>query len=418
MTGNSVHIVGGGIIGLCAAWYLKKTGVSVTVIEKNNSTDGTSFGNAGMIVPSHFVPMASPGVIAQGLKWMLNSKSPFYIKPRMNKDLLQWLWYFYRSANKRHVANSIPVLYELNEQSKGLYKSLATEVGFEFGFKENGLLMLYKTKEQAEEEEILAEKAYKLGVEAEILDSHGLKTLEPEMDLDVLGGLYFPGDAHLYPNQLMNQLVVQLKELGVDFLTHTAIVDFKTKGSRIDSLITEKNELVPVENVLVTSGSWTGIILKKLGVKIHLQDGKGYSITLKDPELRPRVPTILSEAKVAITPMGSDLRIGGTLELSGMSKKINRNRVEGIVESTQAYYKNLKIPFSESTKIWTGYRPCAPDGMPYIGQSHSISNLFVGTGHGMMGLSLGAVTGKLLSEIITHQPPIVSTSPFRLDRFS
>ncbi len=418
MKGNSVHIVGAGIIGLCAAWYLKKAGVKVTVIDKNNGTEGTSFGNAGMIVPSHFVPMSSPGVIAQGLKWMLNSKSPFYIKPRMNKDLLQWLWYFYRSANKRHVAKSIPVLYELNEQSKGLYKSLANEMGFEFGFQENGLLLLYKTKEQAKEEEILAEKAHKLGVKAEIFDSHGLKTLEPEMEMDVLGGLYFPGDAHLYPDQLMKQLVIQLKELGVTFLTHSAIVDFKTKGSRIDSLITEKNERIPVENVLVTSGSWTGNILKKLGVTIHLQDGKGYSITLKDPELRPRVPTILSEAKVAITPMGSNLRIGGTLELSGMSKKINRNRVEGIVESTQAYYKNLKVPFDKSTDIWTGYRPCAPDGMPYIGPSQVITNLFVGTGHGMMGLSLGAVTGKLLSEIITSQPPMLSVSPFRLNRFN
>ena len=418
MKGNSVHIVGGGIIGLCAAWYLKKAGVGVTIIDKNNYTEGTSFGNAGMIVPSHFVPMASPAVIAQGLKWMFNSKSPFYIKPRMNKDLLQWLWYFNRSANERQVARSIPVLFELNEQSKWLYKAMATETGFGFGFQEKGLLLLYKTRKQAEEEEMLAEKAQKLGVKAEIFDSHGLKTLEPEMDLDVLGGLYFPGDAHLYPNQLMNQLVVQLKELGVRFLTHTAIVDFKTKGSRINTLITEKNEVVPVENVLVTSGSWTGSILRKLGVKIHLQDGKGYSITLKDPELRPRIPTILSEAKVAITPMGSDLRIGGTLELSGMSKRINRKRVEGIVESTQTYYKNLKIPFGQSTEIWTGYRPCTPDGMPYIGASNPFANLFVGTGHGMMGLSLGAVTGKLLAEIITKEPPMLPVSPFRLDRFS
>ena len=163
MNGSSVHIIGGGVIGLCAAWYLKKVGCEVTVIDKSELTEGTSFGNAGMIVPSHFVPMASPGVIAQGLKWMLNRKSPFYIKPRMNRDLLQWLWHFYRAANTQHVARSIPILYELNERSKWLYKALAAEVGFGFDFEENGLLLLYKTKKQAEEEEKLAEKSPQIG---------------------------------------------------------------------------------------------------------------------------------------------------------------------------------------------------------------------------------------------------------------
>jgi len=417
MKRDKIHIVGAGIVGLCAAWYLEKAGCKVTVIDKNDISEGTSFGNAGMIVPSHFVPMATPGVITQGLKWMFNSKSPFYIKPRLNVDLIQWLWHFFRSANARQVAQSIPVLYELNEKSKWLYKEMAAEDDFDFGFEERGLLMLYKTKKQAEEEEELAEKAHKLGVKAAIFDAKGLKTLEPEMDLDVLGGIYFPGDAHLYPNHLMAQLVFRLKQLGVTFLSNTSIVDFKTKGSKIETLLTDTNENVQVENVLITSGSWTGLLLKKGGVKIQLQDGKGYSITLKNPSLRPRIPTILSEAKVAVTPMGNDLRIGGTLELSGLSKKINQKRVEGIIESMPKYYKNIEVPFDNKTKIWKGYRPCTPDGMPYIGQSENLSNLFVGTGHGMMGLSLGAVTGKLLSEIITNEQPLLAVEPFRINRF-
>ncbi len=417
MKRDNIHIVGGGVVGLCAAWYLKKVGCGVTIIDKNDISDGTSFGNAGMIVPSHFVPMATPGVIAQGLRWMLNSKSPFYIRPRLNADLVQWLWHFYRSANARQVARSVPVLYELNEQSKWLYKAMVIEEGFDFGFEERGLLMLYRTKKQAEEEEELAEKAHSLGVKADIYDKSGLKSLEPEMDLDVLGGIYFPGDAHLYPNRLMAQLVARLKELGVTFLSNTSIVDFKTSGSTIKALLTDKNEAIPVENVLLSPGSWAGFLLKKAGIKIHLQDGKGYSITLKSPGLRPRIPTILSEAKVAVTPMGDDLRIGGTLELSGLSQKINQKRVEGIIESMPKYYRNIDVPFSRKTQIWKGYRPCTPDGMPYIGQADNLSNLFVGTGHGMMGLSLGAATGKLLSEIITEQRPMMATDPFRLNRF-
>ena len=417
MTRSKIHIVGGGVIGLCAAWYLRKEGCEVTVIDEGNLSDGTSFGNAGMVVPSHFVPMATPGVISQGLKWMLNSKSPFYIKPRLNVDLIQWLWRFYRSANTSHVAKSIPVLYELNEKSKWLYSEMTENENLDFDFEERGLLMLYKTKKQAEEEKELAEKAHKLGVKAEIYNDTELKALEPEMDLDVMGGIYFPGDAHLYPNHLMRQLINSLRESGVTFLTGTSIVDFKTSGSKIEALLTNENESIAVENVLLASGSWTGVLLKKLGIKIHLQDGKGYSLTFKEPDLRPRIPTILTEAKVAVTPMGNDLRIGGTLELSGLSKKINSKRVESIIESVPKYYKNIDIPFGDETKIWKGYRPCSPDGMPYIGRLKTLSNLFVGTGHGMMGLSLGAVTGKLLSQVITNQKYLMSIEPFRLDRF-
>ena len=417
MKTTNIHIVGGGIIGLCAAWYLKKEGCEVMVIDSNDLSDGTSFGNAGMIVPSHFVPMASPGVIAQGLKWLLNSKSPFYIKPRLNLDLAQWLWHFYRSANIRKAEEAMPVLYAFNKWSKALYKTMAADSDFDFGFEERGLLMLYKTAKQAEEENRIAEKAHQLGLKAELLDSQGLRSLEPEMDLDVLGGVYFPGDAHLYPNQLMTQLTSRLKQLGVQFRSNTSIVNFKINRIKIEALIDQEGNVIPVENVLLSSGSWSGRLLKKAGVKIHLQDGKGYSMTFENPKLRPRIPAILSEAKVAITPMGNDLRIGGTLELSGLSKKITKKRVHGILESTAAYYKNLEIPNPPKTKIWKGYRPCTPDGMPYIGRSKILSNLIVGTGHGMMGLSLGAATGKLISELLIEQEPTIDLKLFRLHRF-
>nr|WP_298999716.1 FAD-dependent oxidoreductase [uncultured Allomuricauda sp.] len=417
MENDTVHIIGGGIIGLCAAWYLKKAGCTVTVIDKGDLKEGTSFGNAGMIVPSHFVPMANPGVVAQGLKWMLNSKSPFYIKPRLNQDLIQWLWHFYRSSNHQHVKQAMPILYELNEHSKGLYRELTSLESFDFCFEEKGLLMLYKSSKQEEKEAKMAEQARKLGVEAEILDSEELSKLEPDMDLDVLGGLYFPGDAHLYSNKLMFQLVEVLKREGVQFRTNTSISDFGLRGSKIDTLIDDKGNLIPVKNVIVASGTWTANLLKKANIKLHIQDGKGYSITLDQSKVKPRIPTILSEAKVAITPMGDDLRIGGTLEISGISPKINLKRIQGIKESIPDYYRNMDLPHTESKDIWKGYRPCTPDGMPYIGKSRTLNNLYVGTGHGMMGLSLGAITGKLLSELMTQKKPSMNLFPFRLDRF-
>jgi D-amino-acid dehydrogenase len=417
MTKDSIHIIGGGIVGLCSAWYLHQEGYKVSVIDKSNLSDGTSHGNAGMVVPSHFIPMASPGVIAQGLKWLLNSKSPFYIKPKFESDLLTWLWKFYRSANRDKVETSMPVLFAFNEWSKQLYKELSQLSNFDFAFEEKGLLMLYNTPKQAEEEEELAEEAHRLGIKADILNKIELKNLEPEMDLDVLGGIYFPGDAHLYPNRFIEKMIRALKKGGVDFITDKTIIDFKYKNGQITELVDAQKNNISVENVLLASGSWTGQLLKKIGVKIHLQAGKGYSVTLKEPALRPRIPTILSEAKVAITPMGNDLRIGGTLELGGITDTINQNRLAGILESIPAYYNNLEIPNANKLEVWKGYRPCTPDGMPYIGQTKKLKNLIVATGHGMMGLSLGPATGKLVSQIATGQKTNIDTKLFEIDRF-
>ncbi|MEL7118052.1 MAG: FAD-dependent oxidoreductase [Bacteroidota bacterium] len=417
MKNTQIHIVGGGIIGLCTAFYLKKEGWEVTVFDKGDLSDGTSFGNAGMIVPSHFVPMATPEIITKGLKWLLNNKSPFYIKPRLNAALIQWLWHFYHSATPKKVNQAMPLLYALNEKSKELYREIAQEEAMDFGYEEKGLLMLYKTAKQAKAEEQLARQAGKLGIRAELYDQKGLNTLEPNLELNVLGGVYFPGDAHLSPNQLMKQLLRYLQKQGVQFKTAISIIDFKVKGSKIEALLDERGNVYPVEKLILTAGSWTGHLLKKVGLNLHLQDGKGYSITTENTTQTLKIPTILTEAKVALTPMGDGLRIGGTLELSGWSNRINRKRVQGIVESIPKYYNNLPITFDESTNIWKGYRPCSPDGLPYIGRAAEFSNLFVGTGHGMMGLSLGAVTGKILSELLMDQKPMMDIAPFGIDRF-
>lgn len=417
MSKQSIHIVGGGIIGLCSAWYLVKEGYQVTVVDRGDFTNGTSFGNAGMIVPSHFEPMAAPGVITQGLKWLLDGRSPFYVKPRLNLDLINWTYHFYRSSTEKKVQEAMPLLLAFNEESKRLYEEITYREKVDSGYDARGLLMLFKTEKQAAAEAQLVAQAVKLGMDATILSSQELRSLEPEMNLDVLGGAYFPGDAHLYPNRLMANMVDRLKAAGVTFFGDTEVMDFEVANGQITGLVEQSGRVVPVNEVLLASGSWTATLLKKAGIRMLLQDGKGYSITLERPALRPRIPTILAEAKVAITPMGADLRIGGTLELSGHSPGVNQRRLEGIVDSIPRYYANLEVPLTPATKVWKGYRPCTPDGLPYLGRSRKYDNMMVATGHGMMGLSLGAATGKLISQIITGQPTFMDVSAFRLDRF-
>lgn len=417
MKKKRIHIIGGGVVGLCSAYFLRKEGVEVTIIDKSDLSDGASHGNAGMIVPSHFVPMASPGVIAQGIKWMFDSKSPFYIKPRLSLELAQWMWKFYRSCNRTNVNRAVPVLFEFHEYSKILYREFSKMSDFSFCFEEKGLLMLYKSLKQEAEEIEMANRAHDIGIGAEIMSQKELSKLEPDIKLNVKGGLYFPGDAHLHPNKFISQMIKYLMDNGVNFMSMREVIDFNTKNGKIDKLLLDNDEQLSVENVLFSGGSWTGKLIQKLGINLYLQDGKGYSITLDQPKIKPKIPTILSEAKVAITPMGNDLRIGGTLEISNFSKQINRKRLEGIIENVPRYYPDMNIKMPKNEDVWYGYRPCTPDGMPYVDRSEKFTNAFVAVGHGMMGMSLGPSTGKMVSEIFTDKKSSIPRELMKINRF-
>lgn len=416
MKNNQIHIIGGGIIGLCSAWYLQQEGFDITIIDKTNLSDGCSHGNAGMIVPSHFVPLAVPGVISKGIRWMFNPKSPFYIKPRLNMDLMQWLWRFYQSCTPEKAEKAMPALLKFNQWSLSLYKEFSENKAFDFGFEQKGLLMLYKDKKTEIEEKEVAEKAHELGLNPQILSKSAVQTLENNIDLDVIGGIYYPNDGHLYPNLFIKQLISALQNQGVSFVLGNAVTGFQTDKKNVTAIKLSNGQQIKTNKIVVASGSWSAKILKQLGTKILLQDGKGYSITLKNPSIKPSIPTILTEAKVAVTPMGNDLRIGGTLEISQLSPKINAARLAGILENIPKYYPQLKIKTPPLKEVWHGFRPCTPDGLPHIGKAKKYPNLTIATGHAMMGMSLGAATGKLVSEIVTDQKTTISTNLFVPER--
>ncbi len=411
----SVHIIGGGVVGLCTAWFLNKKGVDVTVIDRDDCSKGTSFGNAGMIVPSHFIPMASPGVIAKGLKWMFKSTSPFYIKPQLNWSLLQWLWKFYKSCNEKHVKKSIPLLLEFNQWSKSIYDQINDELGSDVGLEHKGLLMLYRTKSQEVEEIEMAEEAHSIGVDVKVLSCTDVQTLEKDVQLDVRGGIYFPGDAHIHPGVFMRFLKKELEMRGVEFIKGE-IATIHRNSDRISKLVMRDGSDMEIDKLIVTAGSWTSRLLKSVGVKLLLQPGKGYSFTQSKPSDSPGIPTILTEAKVAVTPMLNQLRVGGTLELGQFSSDINTSRLKGIYESINAYYPNLRLDQLDHNQVWMGYRPCSPDGLPFIGQLSQLENTYVGTGHGMMGMSLGPATGKLLSELFLNNKVSPSYRHFNPNR--
>ncbi|MEO3403417.1 FAD-dependent oxidoreductase [Mucilaginibacter sp. CAU 1740] len=410
-----VLIIGGGIIGLSSAYYLQKVGHEVTVIDKGDMTDNCSYGNAGMIVPSHFIPLATPGMVAQGIRWMFNSKSPFYVRPSLNPQLISWGLQFLKKANNAHVEHSAVPLTELSLLSKKLYEDLSKEPGFDFDLVEKGILMFYKTEKAGEEEAHMAEKGRELGLDMAVLSPAECKALQPNLELDVLGAVHYRCDAHLSPNKLMAALLAYLKKVGVKLITNKEVTKIETTNGKVSRVLSHNEEFTADEYIIAT-GSWSPAVGKLLGLNIVLMPGKGYSFNVKDEKQTMQIPALLAEARVAITPMNGGLRYGGTMELDKINSRINMNRVKGIVESVPKYFPDLKPTVPAEKDIWFGFRPSSADGLPYIGRSSKYNNVTVATGHGMMGLSLGAATGLLTSEIISGKPTSISVEAFAPER--
>ncbi len=395
---RDIAIIGAGINGLCAAYYLLDKGYSISIFDKNpEDSKNCSYGNAGLIVPSHFVPLAAPGVISQGLKWMLNSKSPFYIKPRIDKDLIKWLRLFKRHCTQEHVNKSSRLLLSLNNKSKALYYTLSQINELDLDVKDRGLLMLYKTESERKHELIFAQKAKEIGIEAEELFQGDLADFVGD-EVDAIGAVHLKGDADIVPENFMLALKKFLVKKGVEFYFDSEIRSFKMNGENMESFKTQTEEITAAQ-FIVTAGSWTAQLMKKIGYNIPIQAGKGYSFKIPQGINKLKVPMICCETKVAVTPDSTQIKFAGTMEINGLEAKNNLKRAKVIKDSIHTYFPNLQVPQIPAGGVWSGLRPCSPDGIPYVGRIKN-SNIIIGTGHGMMGISMGPVTGQLISEQI------------------
>lgn len=415
-----VLIVGGGVVGLSTAYYCAQRGFAVTVLEqKPEQRDGCSFGNAGMIVPSHFTPLAAPGAVALALKWMGNPASPFYLKPRLDAGLFGWGIKFWRAANAGHVRRAAPLLRDLLLASRKCFEEFAgAQGGMDFGLVKKGLLMLCKEPHTLDEEARTAEQAQSLGIPAEVLDAKQAAALDPGARLDVAGAVYFPLDCHLTPARFMAALQQSCKQAGVKFLWNSEVADWQLENRRVRALnLSGGNEVVADEFVLC-GGSWSPLLARKPGLNIPIQAGKGYSLTLPKPRQLPQICSILAEARVAVTPMDGALRVGGTMEITGLNEDINPIRVQGIVNSFCRYFPEFRREDFDGIPPWRGLRPCSPDGLPYVGRTMKFENLSLATGHAMMGLSLGPVTGRLIAEILSGEKPAWELSLLSPDRYA
>jgi D-amino-acid dehydrogenase len=414
---KQILILGGGVIGLATAYYCAQRGHRVQVIERNGEADGScSSGNAGMVVPSHFVPLAAPGMVALGLKWMWNPESPFYLKPRLDRELLSWGLKFWRAATPEHVRRSAPLLRDLSLASRACFEELAALPDGDFGLVKQGLVMLCKTQHALDEEGRFAARANELGVPAQVLDAKGLVQLDPHVTMDVAGGVYFPKDCHLVPDRFLARLKQHAARAGVAFAWNTNVTGFAKQGSRLTTVRTSERDFQGDEIVLA-GGVWSSILARELGLNLPMQAGKGYSLTLPSPPQLPQICAIFTEARLAITPMAGKLRFGGTMEIAGLNEDINARRVQGIIKSVSKYYPAFSLRDFDGITPWCGLRPCSPDGLPYLGRTRKFTNLTVACGHAMMGLSLGPITGRLVAEMLSDEQPSLDLNLLNPDRY-
>lgn len=412
-----VSIIGGGVIGLCSAYYLQKAGHEVTVIDRKDITDGCSFGNMGYISPSHFIPLATPGIIKQGLKWMMSSSSPFYIKPRLNLDLLRWGMTFWKKSTAKNVEQNAPHLNNLLQLSRHLMNDLKNELPGSFDMIEKGCWMLYKSEKTGEHEKHLAEQANHFGLKTITCTAQQVQEYETEVELDIAGGILYLDDCHIDSSKFMRLLHKQLEEQGVVFRLNTEVRSFEKSGEKITAVVTDK-EKISCDELVIANGSWLGNISKMLGIKMLMQPGKGYSIVYNGLEKNLQYPSILVDDRTATTPINKWLRIGGTMELSGHSDNILPKRVMAIYNAFKKYYPKMDLPEPDISKAWFGYRPVTPDGMPYIGRHTKYNNLVYAGGHAMLGVSAAAGTGQLIKEIIAEEKPAIGITAFDPERFS
>ncbi|WP_299110994.1 FAD-dependent oxidoreductase [uncultured Winogradskyella sp.] len=411
---KEVIIIGGGIIGLCSAYYLQKEGHKVTVIDQSNMNAGASYVNAGYLSPSHIIPLSAPGVMRKGIQWMFNSSSPLYIQPRLDLNFLKWTWAFNKSCNANHVKKAAPVIRDITILSQQLYEDIKTSEHFTAQYEKKGLFMLCQTQKLLDEELKMAEIAVKLGLEAREVNPSEIKQLEPNVEINTIGAAYFKCDHHSTPHEFMKEMIAHLTHRGVTFYTNETVKDITIKNQSISTLKTNKQTLT-ADEIIIAAGSWSSILSKKLGLKLLLQAGKGYRIDTKK-QTGITIPAILAEAKTAVTPMNSFTRFAGTMEIAGINHQINRVRVEAIANAANHYYPNIKLTQTEKDDAACGLRPVSPDGLPYIGKSKMCKNLTIATGHAMMGWSMGTATGLLVSEIISNKKTSLDIESFHPDR--
>lgn len=411
---TDVLIIGAGVIGLCSAWYLLRAGHGVTVLERETVGAGASHGNCGTLTPSHAPPLAEPGAVLRGLKWMLRPDAPFYVRPRVDPALWGWLLRFAARCNPRDYARVSAVKAELLNTSREAIESLLVDAGIDCEYRRSGLLYAFRSARELQACSVWQEELAPLGIEAEIWDAATVEREEPALKPGLAGGIHFPGDACLRPDRLVEGLAAAVRRAGGIIEEHAEVDAFDVRGERMHA-VRASGRVWRADQVVLAGGAWSPQVLRRLGLRLPVQPGKGYSMTFARPELAPRRPLVLSEPSVCVTAWSDGFRLGSTMEFSGYDTTLNPVRLAALRRGAAEFLHEPDA--GEPLESWYGWRPMTWDDLPVIGRAPRLNNLVLATGHGMLGVSMCAVTGMLVRDLITGAEPVLDPGPLSPQRF-
>jgi D-amino-acid dehydrogenase len=386
-------VIGGGIIGLVCAYFLLECGRSVRILEMDQLGSGCSAGNCGLITPSHAAPLTAPGAVGSAMRSVFDPHAPLYVKPALRPSTLLWLLKFASKCNTRDMRTGTAARAALLNSSRRLYDSIVNSNGMACAWRTSGVLAVHRDAESMRAAETADEALHEFGVSSTSYVGDDLIELEPALRDGLYGGRLHSMDAQVRPELLVGEMARVVRERGASIEEACAVSGFVTGRRGVERVQTRDGSFRAAEFVLA-AGAWTKSLASPLGLKIPIEPGKGYSITVDRGTPGPTRACILQERSVGVTPWPGGYRLGGTMEFSGFDSRLNRTRLVAILEAAVEYLRQSPRSLDE-TRTWCGWRPMTPDELPYIGRSPRHSNL---------------------AEILTGATPHVDPAPYRLDR--
>ncbi len=438
-----VVVLGSGVVGVTTAWYLAQSGHEVTVLDRQPEAGlETSFANAGQVSPGYSAPWAAPGIPLKALRWMMMRHSPFVLWPGADPALYRWLVLMLRECTEAAYHENKARMVRLAEYSRDCLDDLRDGTGIEYDGRQQGTLQLFRTQKQldhvADDTAVLDEGR----VAYQVLDEAGCVAAEPALALvpgRVLGGLRLPGDQTGDAYKFTRNLAALATAAGVVFRHGVEIRALDHEAGRITavriapagpvptpggavsgrparSAAAVEHELVVADRYVVALGSYSPFLLRALGIDVPIYPVKGYSLTLPvTEEAAAPVSTVMDETyKVGITRLGSRIRVGGTAELAGFSRRLRAPRRATLEHSLRDLFP--RGGDLGQAQFWTGLRPMTPDGTPIVGATR-YPNLFLNTGHGTLGWTMACGSGRLTADLVSERRPNIEHEDLAVSRY-